>query len=79
MVSSSDGRGVKSCGCEVMEGQVVLVVVSSGGACGKEWWSCFGDFLFIILVVVKDGDDKSFWLLGSGGLWFPINYDSLVF
>ncbi|GKB60344.1 structural maintenance of chromosomes protein 1 [Tanacetum coccineum] len=54
-----------------MEGHVVLVVVSSSGACDEEWWSCFGDFLFNFLVVVKDGDDKSFWLLGSGGLWLP--------
>nr|GEW67546.1 E3 ubiquitin-protein ligase UPL1-like isoform X1 [Tanacetum cinerariifolium] len=45
---------------------VVLVVVSSSGACGEEWWSCFRDFLFNFLVVVKDGDDKRFWPLGDG-------------
>ncbi|GJY18251.1 helicase and polymerase-containing protein TEBICHI, partial [Tanacetum coccineum] len=56
---------VSSSGCEVMEGQVVLVVCPcSSGACDEEWWSCFGDFLFNFIVVVKDGDDKSFWPLG---------------
>nr|GEV08614.1 hypothetical protein [Tanacetum cinerariifolium] len=69
-------------GCEFMEGQVVLVVVPSSGTCDEEWWSCNGDFLFNVLVVVKDGDDKSFWLLGQYGLLGrmakgqPVNMDN---
>ncbi|GJT99649.1 hypothetical protein Tco_1109988 [Tanacetum coccineum] len=63
-------------GCEVMEGQVVLVVVSSSGACDEEWWSCFGDFLFNFLVVVKDGDDKSFWPLVQQAEGQPVNMDN---
>ncbi|GJX34180.1 hypothetical protein Tco_0245737 [Tanacetum coccineum] len=65
---------VSSSGCEVMKGQVVLVVVSSSGACDEEWWSCFEDFMFNFLVVVKDGDDKSFWPLAGEGQ--PVNMDN---
>ncbi|GKC93447.1 hypothetical protein Tco_1158889, partial [Tanacetum coccineum] len=58
-----------SCGGQSVFIYVVVVVVldyggrSRSGACDEEWWSCFGDFLFNFLVVVKDGDDKSFWPL----------------
>ncbi|GJY61134.1 molybdate-anion transporter [Tanacetum coccineum] len=49
VVVALDCGGRSRSGCEVMEGQVVLVVASSSGACDEEWWSCFGDFLFIVL------------------------------